>query len=57
MLAEMFAGYEARSDLLPSSFQQRAGRVGLRRSVGDYLAGMTDRFAQQEYGRLFARRA
>lgn len=55
MLAEMFAGYEARSDLLPSSFQQRAGRVGLRRSVGDYLAGMTDRFAQQEYGRLFAR--
>lgn len=57
MLAEMFAGYVARSELLPTSFQQRAGRVGLRRSVGDYLAGMTDRFAQQEYGRLFARPA
>ena len=57
MLAEMFAGYVARSDLLPTSFQQRAGRVGLRRSVGDYLAGMTDRFAQQEYGRLFSRPA
>jgi dGTPase len=55
MLAEMFAGYVARGELLPSSFQQRAARVGLRRSVGDYLAGMTDRFAQQEYGRLFAR--
>jgi dGTPase len=55
MLAEMFAGYVARSELLPASFQQRAGRVGLRRSVGDYLAGMTDRFAQHEYGRLFAR--
>lgn len=26
---------------------------GLERVVGDYLAGMTDRFAQQEYRRLF----
>jgi dGTPase len=25
----------------------------LERVVGDYLAGMTDRFAQQEYRRLF----
>ena len=25
-----------------------------RRSVADYLAGMTDRYAQQEYQRLFA---
>jgi dGTPase len=33
-----------------------AGRqpvVSLERVVGDYLAGMTDRFAQQEYRRLF----
>jgi dGTPase len=25
----------------------------LERVIGDYLAGMTDRFAQQEYRRLF----
>ena len=57
MLAEMFAGYVARPELLPAGFQLRAERVGLRRSVGDYLAGMTDRFAQQEFNRLFARPA
>jgi dGTPase len=26
----------------------------LERVVGDYLAGMTDRFAHQEYRRLFS---
>jgi len=54
MLAEMFVGYVARPELLPKSFQQRAQNVGLPRSVADYLAGMTDRYAQQEYSRLFA---
>lgn len=53
MLCEMFAGYLARPELLSKSFLARAERVGLRRSVGDYLAGMTDRYAQQEYARLF----
>ena len=56
MLAEMFAGYVARDELLPQGFRHRAERVGLRRAAGDYLAGMTDRFAQQEYNRLFARK-
>ncbi|HEV3021739.1 MAG TPA: deoxyguanosinetriphosphate triphosphohydrolase [Pirellulales bacterium] len=55
MLREMFAGYVARPELLPASFAGRVERVGLRRSVGDYLAGMTDRYAQQEYRRLFAK--
>lgn len=31
----------------------RARIASLERVVGDYLAGMTDRFAQQEYRRLF----
>ncbi|HUY31550.1 MAG TPA: deoxyguanosinetriphosphate triphosphohydrolase [Pirellulales bacterium] len=53
MLHEMFAGYALRPDLLPASFAGRVEKVGLRRSVGDYLAGMTDRYAQQEYRRLF----
>jgi dGTPase len=55
MLVEMFSGYLARPELLPGSFQRRAEYVGLPRSVADYLAGMTDRYAQQEHGRLFAR--
>ena len=56
MLREMFAGYVARPELLPASFSGRIERVGLRRSVSDYLAGMTDRYAQQEYRRLFTPR-
>lgn len=54
MLREMFAGYLARPELLPAGFAERAERIGRRRAVADYLAGMTDRFAQQEHRRLFA---
>jgi dGTPase len=52
-LRTMFAGYVAQPQLLPEGFRGRAGKTGLRRSVGDYLAGMTDRFAQREFERLF----
>jgi len=54
-LGEMFAGYLAQPHLLPEGFQQRSKRVGVPRSVSDYLAGMTDRFAEREYRRLFQR--
>jgi dGTPase len=54
MLSEMFAGYLARPELMPPRFVARGELVGLRRAVADYLAGMTDRYAQQEYERLFA---
>ncbi len=54
MLCEMFHGYLARPELLPEGFRNRAAQVGWERTVGDYLAGMTDRYAQQEYARLFA---
>ncbi len=52
-LHRMFAGFVARPELLPTRFQRRAETVGLRRTVGDYLAGMTDRYARREYERLF----
>jgi dGTPase len=55
-LAEMFAAYEAMPDLLPDSFRRRIEEVGLRRSIGDYLAGMTDRFALAQHERLAKRR-
>jgi dGTPase len=54
MLSVMFAGYLSQPDLLPRSYRARATQVGWPRSVGDYLAGMTDRYAEQEYTRLFA---
>jgi dGTPase len=55
MLRGMFDGYTAHSDLLPEGFRQRAQQEGMSRTVADYLAGMTDRFAQREFDRLFAR--
>jgi len=54
MLSAMFSGYLARPELLPASYQSRAAAIGWPRTVGDYLAGMTDRYAQQEFDRLFA---
>jgi dGTPase len=38
---------------LPEAFQERFDQKGKERSVADYLAGMTDRFLQEEYIRLF----
>jgi dGTPase len=53
-LQRMFEHFLARPDLLPASFQSRIDATGLARTVGDYLAGMTDRFAEQQYARLTA---
>ncbi|HEX3869460.1 MAG TPA: deoxyguanosinetriphosphate triphosphohydrolase [Pirellulales bacterium] len=55
-LTEMFDGHRARPELMPDSFQARARAVGVSLAVGDYLSGMTDRYARHEYLRLFARR-
>jgi dGTPase len=51
-LQALFDRYRARPELLPLAFGARADATGLDRTVGDYLAGMTDRFAEQEYERL-----
>jgi len=47
-------------DLMPTEHEEAArrmeaadGRPGRARAVADYIAGMTDRFAIREYGRLF----
>ncbi len=37
---------------LPVRFQDRAQRVGVERAVGDYIAGMTDRFCDQQYRQI-----
>jgi dGTPase len=51
-LKEMFGLFCQRPSLLPPHFQARAAQVGLQRAVGDYLAGMTDRFCDQQYRQL-----
>jgi dGTPase len=45
----MFNGYLAKPELIPPRFRRRAESVGMERTVGDYIAGMTDRFCDQQY--------
>jgi dGTPase len=51
-LREMFAYFVAHIDQLPASYLARAADEGPERTVGDYLAGMTDRFAQARHEQL-----
>jgi dGTPase len=54
-LQALFSAYVEHPNEMPPWYQQWVERVGLHRSVCDYLAGMTDRFAEQEFARLVAR--
>ena len=51
---EIFAAYVNDLKQLPPEYQKRAERDDLYRTICDYIAGMTDRYAQAEYLRLFA---
>ena len=42
------------NSLLPPDHQVQIPTEGLARTVADYIAGMTDRYAIREYRRLFA---
>lgn len=39
---------------LPGRYKSRVATDGLHRTVCDYIAGMTDRFAQEEYKKIFS---
>lgn len=48
-LQVLFENLLAAPQGLPQRFTDRAQQVGLEIAVGDYLAGMTDRFCDQQY--------
>jgi len=50
---DLFSAYTRSPDILTEEVQRRAQQAGLERTVCDYIAGMTDRFALQEHDRLF----
>jgi dGTPase len=52
-LTMIFQAYETNADQLPPDYRRRAETEGLHRVIADYIAGMTDRFAQDEYQRLY----
>jgi len=52
-ITRLFETYLQYPSLLPPKYRTRVERFGLERTVCDYIAGMTDRFALDEYKRLF----
>jgi dGTPase len=53
ILIALFGRYVDNPLLLPASFRRRHPDEAVERLVADYIAGMTDRFALDEYRRLF----
>jgi dGTPase len=53
VLSDIFEAYISAPAMLPYDFQEFIKERGLQRTVCDYLAGMTDRYAIQEYEKLF----
>jgi dGTPase len=51
-LRESFELLVEKPDRLPAKFRRLAERDGVHRAVGDYLAGMTDRYAFEQHERL-----
>jgi len=55
VLATLFEAYVESTDQMPPWYRRWVEEVGPERAVCDYLAGMTDRFAEQEFERLTGR--
>lgn len=53
LLQQMFAEFCRLPKLMPERYSRRIETGGPERVVCDYVAGMTDRYAQDEYLRLF----
>jgi dGTPase len=53
VLTELFNAYLQEPSMLPPQFQVLLESKGKSQTICDYLAGMTDRFAVDEYQRLF----
>jgi dGTPase len=53
ILTDIFSTYLNEPSVLPGHIQLLASERGLERSICDYIAGMTDRFAVEEHQRLF----
>jgi len=52
-IGELFEVYCGRPEALPPDVQKRIPLDGVRRVVCDYIASMTDRYALDEYKKLF----
>ncbi len=53
IITELFKAYKEEPSMLPQHVQEMSDERGLERNICDYIAGMTDRFAVDEYQKLF----
>ncbi|MEW6029968.1 MAG: deoxyguanosinetriphosphate triphosphohydrolase [Chloroflexota bacterium] len=53
ILSDLFAAYRAEPASLPEHVQKLIPTRGLERTICDYIAGMTDRYATEEHQKLF----
>ena len=53
MLHRMFEFYMRNPEALPEDFHPQLGFGGIERTVCDYIAGMTDKYAVDKYAELF----
>ena len=54
IVSDLFGAFQADPRMLPPQYRTDAGAAPLARSIADYIAGMTDRYAIREHRRLFA---
>ncbi|MGB2998552.1 MAG: deoxyguanosinetriphosphate triphosphohydrolase [Phycisphaerae bacterium] len=52
-LERIFEAYQSNPNQLPPKYRERARGEGLEAAICDYVAGMTDRYARDEYRRLY----
>ncbi|HPF40227.1 MAG TPA: deoxyguanosinetriphosphate triphosphohydrolase [Phycisphaerae bacterium] len=54
LIDELFDAYLQNPKLLPDRYARRIPEQGPERVICDYIAGMTDRFCQEEHQRIFS---
>lgn len=52
LIKDLFDVFYAHPELLPPAYQKKVKEQGAPRVIADYIAGMTDRYAQLEYSRV-----
>jgi dGTPase len=53
IISDLFSSYRSEPLMLPEHVQRLIAGRGLERTICDYIAGMTDRFAIDDHQRLF----
>lgn len=53
IISDLFNAYRQQPAILPFHIQNNIENLGLEKTICDYIAGMTDRFAIEEFQKLF----